>query len=53
MTFLVSDGLYFGEGPFDLMQRDAMAGPFVAQAAQLLKLVVDTTLARQSGARPG
>jgi hypothetical protein len=53
MTFLVSDGLYFGEGPFDLMERDAMAGPFVAQAAQLLKLVVDTTLARQSDARPG
>jgi hypothetical protein len=47
MTFLVSDGLYFGEGPFDLMQRDAMAGPFVAQAAQLLKLVVDTALANK------
>jgi hypothetical protein len=49
MTFLVSDGLYFGEGPFDLMQRDPMAGPFIANAAQLLKLVVDTALADGKG----
>ena len=41
MTFLVSDGLYFGEGPFGVMQRDPMAGPFLARAAQLLQRVVE------------
>jgi len=40
ITFLVSDGLYLGEGPFSSMQSDPMAGPIVQEATQLLQLVV-------------
>ncbi|MDN4038389.1 hypothetical protein [Massilia sp. YIM B02443] len=42
ITFLVSDGLYFGEGPYAVLQADDMAGPVLAKAAQLLQEVVDT-----------
>lgn len=41
ITFLVSDGLYLGEGPFAAMQADPMSGPVVQRATQLLQLVVD------------
>jgi hypothetical protein len=41
MSFVVSDGLYFGEGPFEVMQNDAMAGPIVQRAGELLRAVVD------------
>jgi hypothetical protein len=41
MTFLVSDGLYFGEGPFKALQQDPLGGPVLAMAAQLLKLSVE------------
>jgi hypothetical protein len=41
LTFLVTDGLYFGEGPMEMFQRDAMAGPVVAAASELLVKVVD------------
>lgn len=40
MTFLVSDGLCFGEGPIDLMSKDAMAGPIIIKATELLQLVL-------------
>ncbi|MBL8393630.1 MAG: hypothetical protein JNK99_02610 [Candidatus Accumulibacter sp.] len=40
ITFLVSDGLYFGEGPFAVLQQDAMAGPVLSKATQLLQRVV-------------
>jgi hypothetical protein len=40
LTFLVSDGLYFGEGPFDVLARDALAGPVIASATELLQLAV-------------
>ena len=39
LTFLVSDGLYFGEGPFSVMQRDQMAGPIIQRATELLQAV--------------
>ncbi len=42
LTFLVSDGLYFGEGPMSAMQREAMAGPIIQQATELLQSVVAT-----------
>jgi len=42
LTFLVSDGLYFGEGPMSVMQREAMAGPIIQQATELLQAVVAT-----------
>jgi hypothetical protein len=44
MTFLVSDGLYLGQGPMDVLQRDAMAGPIFAAGTQLLQAVVNKTL---------
>jgi hypothetical protein len=40
LSFLVSDGLYFGEGPFELMQREPMAGPIIQEATELFRLVV-------------
>jgi hypothetical protein len=42
MTFLVSDGLYFGEGPFGALQRDPLGGPVLAKATQLLQSAVET-----------
>jgi hypothetical protein len=40
LTFVVSDGLYFGEGPMSVMQREPMAGPIIQQATKLLQAVV-------------
>ncbi len=39
ISFLVSDGLYFGEGAFPAMQRDTMAGPILQQVSELVRLV--------------
>jgi hypothetical protein len=36
LTFLVSDGLYFGEGPFEVLEKDAMGGPVINSATQLM-----------------
>jgi len=44
LSFLVSDGLYFGEGPFELFQRDPMAGPVLGKASQLLQKSVDVAV---------
>jgi len=41
LTFLVSDGLYFGEGPMQQFQSDSMAGPVIAAAGTLLVKLVD------------
>lgn len=46
LTWIVSDGLYFGEGPFELMQRDPLAAPFIQQGAQLLAVVVKSATAQ-------
>lgn len=40
LTFLVSDGLYFGEAKAEVFQRDALAGPVLREATQLLLKVV-------------
>jgi hypothetical protein len=39
LTFLVSDGLYFGEGPMSAMQQEPMAGPIIQRATELLQAV--------------
>jgi hypothetical protein len=44
MTFLVSDGLYLGEGPLPGIDRDPIGGPVLSEAGRLLQMVVDTTL---------
>ena len=36
MTFLVSDGLYFGQGPAESLQQDPLGGPVIAEATELL-----------------
>ncbi|MGI4864947.1 MAG: hypothetical protein ACRYFZ_13565 [Janthinobacterium lividum] len=36
MSFLVSDGLYFGEGPFEVLQADPLGSPVIQAATQLM-----------------
>lgn len=40
LSFLVSDGLCFGEGGLPVMQREPMAAPVIARATELLQAVV-------------
>jgi hypothetical protein len=40
LSFLVSDGLYFGQGTFTQLEQDALAGPVLAKAGELLQVVV-------------
>lgn len=49
ITFLQSDGLYFGQGPFDVMQHDALAAHIIAAATQLMMFLVEQGLAREAG----
>lgn len=37
LSFLVSDGLYFGQGPFEVLQGDVMGGPVIQSALALLQ----------------
>jgi hypothetical protein len=50
ITFLVSDGLYFGQGPMTQMQQKSMAAPLIQKATVLLQTVV--ALAGKSQASP-
>ena len=45
LTFIVSDGLYFGEGPLEVMQQDGLAGPLIQQGAHMLSLITDKVVA--------
>jgi hypothetical protein len=40
LTFLVSDGLYFGEGPFSAIQQDPIGGPVLLASSKLLEKIV-------------
>jgi hypothetical protein len=44
LTFVVSDGLYFGEAPFEALAQDHHARAIVGCAIELLHLVVETAL---------
>lgn len=44
MSFIVSDGLYFGEGQFEDLERDRLAGPVVRAAARLLLAIASLTI---------
>jgi len=44
ITFLVSDGLYFGEGPVNTLFNDQMAGPALNAAGQLMKYLTAQAL---------
>jgi hypothetical protein len=39
LTFLVSDGLYFGQGPFNALAQDAMGGPVIEAGYQLMSFL--------------
>ena len=41
LNFLVSGGLYFGEGPFDVLEKDPMGGPVIRSAAALMNYLID------------
>ena len=49
MTFLVSDGLYFGEAATDDMYADKLGGPVMGNAAELLNMLVTHAMQRQGG----
>jgi hypothetical protein len=44
LTFLVSDGLYFGEGPIDVLFNDQMASPALTSATQLMQYLTEKSL---------
>ena len=44
ITFLVSDGLYFGEGPMIVLFDDPMAGPALANATALMQYLTEKSL---------
>lgn len=44
VTFLVSDGLYFGEGPMNILFRDPLAAPALNTAAELMKYITEKAL---------
>ena len=40
LSFLVSDGLYFGEAPFNVLAQDAMGGPVISAATKLMQYLI-------------
>lgn len=44
ITFLVSDGLYFGEGPMDVLFSDPMASPALTKATELMQYLTQKSL---------
>jgi len=44
ITFLVSDGLYFGEGPMNVLFNDALANPALTVATQLMQFLTEKSL---------
>ena len=48
ISFLVSEGLYFGQGPTALMQKESMAAPLIHKATALLQAVVALSIKSQS-----
>jgi hypothetical protein len=45
MSFIVSDGLYFGEGPMEALMADGMAGPVLRSCVALLNKVTSLATA--------
>lgn len=44
ISFIVSDGLYFGEGPINVLFKDAMAAPALDVATALMRFVIRKSL---------
>lgn len=47
ITFLVSDGLYFGEGPINILFNDAMGAPALDAATRLMQYLTETDLSHR------
>jgi hypothetical protein len=47
MTFLVTDGLYFGQGPYDVLKDDAMGSPVITEATALIVDLINQVEAAQ------
>jgi len=41
ISFLMSDGLYFGEGPVNILFKDPMAGPALNAATEMLQYITE------------
>jgi hypothetical protein len=48
ISFLVSDGLYFGEGPIDVLFSDPMASPALTTATELMQYLTEKSLETKS-----
>lgn len=48
ITFLVSDGFYFGEAPIDVLFNDPLAGPALNAATELMKYMTEKALGKGS-----
>jgi hypothetical protein len=44
ITFLASDGLYFGEGPISVLFNDAIAGPALTKATELMQYLTQKSV---------
>jgi hypothetical protein len=44
ITFLVSDGLYFGEAPINILFNDPLASPALLSATNLMKYITEKSL---------
>jgi hypothetical protein len=51
MNFLVSDGLYFGQGSYSALMEDAYAPPVINAAMLLLEMLVEPALANEKKSR--
>jgi len=40
ISFVVADGLYFGQGPFEVLEKDKMGGPVIRAATQLMVYLI-------------
>jgi len=47
MTFLVTDGIYFGQGPTNVLFKDPMAAPVLNAGLALMKFLTEATLSKQ------
>lgn len=43
LNFLVTDGLYFGEGPFEVLAQDPLGGPVINAATGLMQFLIGQT----------
>jgi len=44
ITFLVSDGLYFGEGPMNVLFSDPLTGPVLTTGMELMKYIMEKSI---------